>query len=90
MGSERLSEKIMGPRDEKELIKKIAEHEVYSTAYKIKLAAIVGKKAAQVAGKGALMAGKGILAATSLSAKGIHKVYKAARAKGEANRKDWD
>lgn len=86
---ERLSEKIVGPKSEAELLKKIAEHEVFSTAYKLKLAAIIGKKAAILAGKGAVVAGKGVAAAGKQAAKGVKKVVQAAKAEAEQKRRDW-
>lgn len=63
---------------EKELIKKIAEHEVYSTAYKLKLAGILLGKTAKLTGKG-----------ISLAAKGIHATVKNMHEKRVAKRKDW-
>lgn len=67
--------------DEKEIVKKIVLHEVYSTGYKLKLAAILAGKGAVMAGKGAAIAGKGI-------AKGAKMLAEKVKAE-KAKRKDW-
>lgn len=67
--------------DEKELVKKIVIHEVYSTGYKLKLAAILAGKGAVLAGKGAAIAGKGI-------AHGVKMLAEKVKAE-KAKRKDW-
>ncbi len=73
-----LTEQFSQAKDEKALIKKIAEHEAYSAAYKLKLVGIVASKAVKIAAKGALLTGKGAVA-----------IAKQIKTKREANRKDW-
>ena len=84
-----LTEEFSKAKDEKTLIKKIAEHEAYSAAYKLKLAGIVMTKAAKLAAKGAVVAGKTAAKVGVQLAKGASEASKKMQMKREAKRKDW-
>jgi hypothetical protein len=84
-----LTESFAEAKDEKALLKKIAEHEAYSTAYKAKLLGIVATKAGKLAGKGALLAGKGLAVLGRQAGKGVKGLVKKASQAKEAKKQDW-